>query len=85
MAISYEAVESMLKQAGHTVSSGQEPARWQIAEETYVRSLINAMAQAPPELFSERQRAYMKQAASELPQLYPVSTQLPSQQTPTDS
>jgi len=68
---SYEMIESMLKQTRHGASSTQEPARWQLAEEAHIRNVINLMAHAPPELFTERQRAYMKQVSIELPQLYP--------------
>lgn len=66
-------IESMLKQTRHSASPTQEPERWWLAEETYIRNIISLMAYAPPDLFTERQRAYMKQAYNEPPQLYPVS------------
>lgn len=72
-ALTYETVENMLKQTQHSASAIQEPARWQLGEEAQIRSIINLMAHGPSELFTERQRAYMKQVAAEPPQLFPVS------------
>lgn len=69
---SYETIENMLKQTRHSASSTQEPARWQLAEQAHIKTIIDLMAHAPPDLFTERQRAYMKQASIEPPQLYPV-------------